>query len=109
NAPVESKDGHKIGEVAQVTLDATGKADEVVLNDRARTRLAAGELVFQPERGVLITQLSPSDLAPATSPKPNSAPTHSQAPEETPQVPDDDKTTLPPPNLPDTRPGRNGF
>ncbi len=109
NAPVESKDGHKIGEVAQVMLDATGKANEIVLNDRARTRLAAGELVFQPDRGVLITQLSPSDLAPATNSKPISAPPHSLAPEETPQAPDDDKTSLPPPDLPDTRPGHNGF
>ena len=67
-APVETKDGHKIGEVAQVTLDANGKASEVVLNDAAQTRLAAGEVVFEPERGVLITQLSPSDLAPARQP-----------------------------------------
>jgi hypothetical protein len=108
NAPVETKDGRKIGEVAQVTLDARGKANEVVLNDRNRTRIAAGELVFQPDRGVLITQLSPSDLAPArrgpastpTSPTggpPNSAP------------PDEGPADVPTPDMPDTRPGQNGY
>jgi len=80
NAPVEDKSGRKIGEVAQVKLDANGKASEVVLNDRNGTRLAAGELVYQPERGVLITQLSPSDLAPARGSAPADAPPRATAP-----------------------------
>jgi hypothetical protein len=112
NAPVESKDGRKIGEVAQVKLDANGKASEVVLNDRNGTRLAAGELVFQPDRGVLITQLSPSDLAPARSNEPEGAPPRSTSPTGGPpnSAPEDQgPPDQPPPDMPDTRPGNNGY
>jgi len=101
NAPVESKDGHKIGEVAQVSLDANGKAREVVLKGPAGTRIAAGELVYVPDRGVLVTQLTPSDLAPAKAPPDSTVPPHSLPP--TPGTPPE----APLPNTPN-KPGSDG-
>jgi hypothetical protein len=77
-----------------VRLDANGKASEVVLKDANGTRLAAGELVFEPERGVLITQLTPSDLAPSKVPPASAAPPHGTP--RTPSTPPEP----PPPNTP---------
>ena len=101
DAPVESKDGHKVGEVAQVTLDTNGKADEVVLNDDAGTRIASSSLVFEPDRGVLVARLPAAALAPLRG-APRSAPPHSAPPDT--GVPE-----RPPPDMPDTRPGHNGY
>lgn len=64
--PVESANGRRIGEVARVTMDASGKAREVVLDQGSR--IAADDLTFIPARSVLVTQATPNDQAPDSAP-----------------------------------------
>jgi hypothetical protein len=55
--PVESANGQRIGEVAQVTM-RNGRASEVLLDQG--TRIPASDLMYSPSRSVLVAQGSPS-------------------------------------------------
>jgi hypothetical protein len=75
--PVENANGQRLGEVAQVTMDASGKAREVVLDQGSR--IAADDLTFIPARSVLVTQTTPNDQAPDRAPSRERAPNYRPA------------------------------
>jgi hypothetical protein len=54
--PVETANGQRIGEVAQVMMDH-GRAREVLLDQG--TRIPASDLMYSPARSVLVAQASP--------------------------------------------------
>jgi hypothetical protein len=86
-ATIETKDGQKIGEVAQVETDANGKASAVMMTAQGggNTRLDASKLTFMPDRNVLVSEVTPGDLK-ARTPAAAETPTTPQTPAE-PQAP----------------------
>jgi uncharacterized protein involved in copper resistance len=68
-AAIETKDGQKVGEVAQVETDANGKANAVTMTAQGSqtVRIDASKLTFMPDRGVLVTELTQAEIG---KPKP---------------------------------------
>jgi len=99
-ASVETKDGQKIGEVAQVETDASGKASAVMMTAQGNrnVRLDARQLTFMPDRGVLVSEVTPTDLNGQT-PATRAAPSGPQTPT-TPQTPAAPQTPETPPTAP---------
>ena len=97
-ATIETKDGQKIGEVAQVETDANGKASAVMMTAQGggNTRLDASKLSFMPDRGVLVSELTPADVKARTPARPET-PSTPQTPAE-PQSPAEPVTPTTPPS-----------
>jgi hypothetical protein len=100
-AAIETKDGQKIGEVARVETDANGKASAVMMTAQGggSTRLDASKLSFMPDRGVLVSEMTPATPNRQTPATPTPAPTEQTAPE-TQTVPDRPTTPETPPTAP---------
>lgn len=76
NASIETKEGQKVGEVTSVVTDPSGKASAVMMTAQGdqTVRVDAKTLTFFPDRGVLVTELSATDINPAAPPASSTPP-----------------------------------